>query len=281
MTQVFGTPWARAIPVGIVLVMVRRHLSSYFRRPTHRRSPRRPECATPVAVISARGVSKDFLLPHLRLQHDQELLRQHVSRADGSWRCSTRCGTSSFTIKAREVFGICHAAHQSGKSISSRSSPASARPTSGHVSVGGRLVPFIELGVGFNAELAGRENVYLNGAMMGFSKAEVDEIYDDVVAFAELEEYMDQKLKNSSSGMQVRIAFSLATRAKGDILLVDEVLAVGDAAFQRKCFEYFRTLKSGGHHRRVRDAQHGSGARVLRSRHPHRRQESPRRRRDS
>ena len=118
-------------------------------------------------------------------------------------------------------------------------------PTSGRVTVRGRLVPFLELGVGFNAELTGRENVYLNGAMMGFSRGEVDEIYDDIVAFAELEESMDQKLKNYSSGMQVRIAFPLATRARGDILLVDEVLAVGDVAFQRKCFEHFRALKSG------------------------------------
>ena len=118
-------------------------------------------------------------------------------------------------------------------------------PTAGRVTVSGRLVPFIELGVGFNAELSGRDNVYLNGAMMGFSKAEVDAIYDDIVAFAELEASMDQKLKNYSSGMQVRIAFSLATRARGDVLLINEVLAVGDTAFQRKCFDHFRTLKSG------------------------------------
>ncbi|MEI6725469.1 MAG: Wzt carbohydrate-binding domain-containing protein, partial [Actinomycetes bacterium] len=93
------------------------------------------------------------------------------------------------------------------------------------------------------AELTGRENVYLNGALLGFSKAEVDEMYDDIVAFAELEEYMDQKLKNYSSGMQVRIAFAVSTRARADVLLVDEVLAVGDTAFQRKCFEHFHALK--------------------------------------
>jgi ABC-2 type transport system ATP-binding protein len=104
-------------------------------------------------------------------------------------------------------------------------------------------VPFIELGVGFNPELTGRENVYLNGAMLGFSRKEIDAMYDDIVAFAELERFMDQKLKNYSSGMQVRLAFSMATRSEADILLVDEVLAVGDADFQRKCFEYFRTLK--------------------------------------
>ncbi len=116
-------------------------------------------------------------------------------------------------------------------------------PTSGEVSVVGKVVPFIELGVGFNPELTGRENVYLNGALLGFSKSEVSAMYDDIVAFAELEGYMDQKLKNYSSGMQVRIAFSVATRAEADILLIDEVLAVGDAAFQRKCYEHFRALK--------------------------------------
>src|SRR5690606_5036446 len=105
------------------------------------------------------------------------------------------------------------------------------------------LVPFIELGVGFNPELTGRENVFLNGALLGFSKKEIAEKYDDIVAFAELEDFMDQKLKNYSSGMQVRLAFSVATRAEADILLIDEVLAVGDADFQRKCFHYFKTLK--------------------------------------
>jgi ABC-2 type transport system ATP-binding protein len=113
----------------------------------------------------------------------------------------------------------------------------------GSIGVDGKLVPFIELGVGFNAELTGRENVYLNGAMLGFSQAEVEAMYDDIVAFAELERFMDQKLKNYSSGMQVRLAFSMATRAQADVLLVDEVLAVGDADFQRKCFAFFRSLK--------------------------------------
>src|SRR4029079_5287087 len=107
----------------------------------------------------------------------------------------------------------------------------------------GKLVPFIELGVGFSPELSGRDNVYLNGALLGFSEKEIDEQYDDIVAFAELEQFMDQKLKNYSSGMQVRLAFSMAVRAKADILLVDEVLAVGDADFQRKCFNYFKSLK--------------------------------------
>lgn len=108
-------------------------------------------------------------------------------------------------------------------------------------------MPFIELGVGFNGELTGRENVYLNGALLGYSEREINERYNDIVEFAELQEFMDQKLKNYSSGMQVRLAFSVATRlAESDILLIDEVLAVGDVAFQRKCFQYFKHLKKMG-----------------------------------
>jgi len=119
-------------------------------------------------------------------------------------------------------------------------------PTKGTVQINGKLTPFIELGVGFNPELSGRDNVFLNGALLGFSRKQMEAMYDDIVAFAELHDFMETKLKNYSSGMQVRLAFSIAIRAKSDILLIDEVLAVGDAAFQQKCFEYFRNLKENG-----------------------------------
>ena len=115
-------------------------------------------------------------------------------------------------------------------------------PDSGNIIINGSLVPFIELGVGFNPELTGRENVYMNGAMLGFSNEEMDKMFDDIVEFAELAPFMDQKLKNYSSGMQVRLAFSIAIRARGDILILDEILAVGDAAFQEKCNQYFASL---------------------------------------
>ncbi len=116
-------------------------------------------------------------------------------------------------------------------------------PERGTVAVDGKLVSFIELGVGFNPELTGKENVYLNGAMLGFTAEEIDAMYDDIVEFAELSEFMNQKLKNYSSGMQVRLAFSVAIKAQGDILILDEVLAVGDEAFQRKCNDYFLERK--------------------------------------
>jgi ABC-2 type transport system ATP-binding protein len=148
----------------------------------------------------------------------------------------------SFDVKKGEFFGIV-GRNGSGKSTLLKILAGIYQPSKGKVSIGGKLVPFIELGVGFNSELSGRENVYLNGAMLGFSESEITDIYDEIVSFAELERFMDQKLKNYSSGMQVRLAFSMAIRAEADILLVDEVLAVGDASFQRKCFEYFKELK--------------------------------------
>ena len=148
----------------------------------------------------------------------------------------------SFEIEKGEFFGIV-GRNGSGKSTLLKTIAGIYQPNQGSVEVDGRLVPFIELGVGFNHELTGRENVYLNGALLGFSNQEVDAMYDEIVAFAELEDFMEEKLKNYSSGMQVRLAFSIAIRAKSDILLLDEVLAVGDEAFQRKCENYFKQLK--------------------------------------
>jgi ABC-2 type transport system ATP-binding protein len=148
----------------------------------------------------------------------------------------------SFEIKKGEFYGIV-GRNGSGKSTLLKMIAGIYQPNSGTIEVQGKLVPFIELGVGFNPELTGRENVYLNGALLGFTRKEVEAQYQEIVEFAELEKFMDQQLKNYSSGMQVRLAFAMAVRAKADILLIDEVLAVGDADFQRKCFEYFKQLK--------------------------------------
>ena len=147
-----------------------------------------------------------------------------------------------FEIKKGEFFGIV-GRNGSGKSTLLKILAGTYYPEKGHVIINGDLIPFIELGVGFNPELTGRENVYMNGALLGFSNKEMDAMYDDIWDFAELKDFQDQKLKNYSSGMQVRLAFSIAIRAHGDILLLDEVLAVGDTAFQRKCFNYFSELK--------------------------------------
>ena len=144
----------------------------------------------------------------------------------------------NFEVHQGDFFGIV-GRNGSGKSTLLKIISQIYVPEQGSVMVKGKLVPFIELGVGFNPELTGRENVYLNGALLGFTHEEIDAMYDDIVEFAELEDFMDQKLKNYSSGMQVRLAFSVAIKAQGDILVLDEVLAVGDEAFQRKCDNFF------------------------------------------
>ena len=151
----------------------------------------------------------------------------------------------SFEVEKGDFFGIL-GRNGSGKSTLLKIISEIYVPEKGTVTIDGKLVSFIELGVGFNPELTGRENVYMNGAMLGFSTAEIDAMYDDIVDFAELHEFMNQKLKNYSSGMQVRLAFSVAIKAQGDILILDEVLAVGDEAFQRKCNDYFQERKKSG-----------------------------------
>ena len=110
----------------------------------------------------------------------------------------------------------------------------------------GRLSTFIELGVGFNPDLAARDNVLINGIMLGLSPKEALRRFDAIIEFAELEEFVDLKLKNYSSGMQVRLAFSVMIQVDADVLLIDEVLAVGDAAFQQKCFDVFQRMKDEG-----------------------------------
>lgn len=195
----------------------------------------------PIA-ISVKNVSKDFVLPHEKVDSIKGAFVNPFRRR-GTAETQHALKDISFDIPEGEFFGIV-GRNGSGKSTLLKIIAGIYRPTKGKVSVKGRLVPFIELGVGFNPELTGRENVYLNGALMGFSTKEVDAKYESIVDFAELERFMDQKLKNYSSGMQVRLAFSVATvLADSDVLLIDEVLAVGDADFQRKCFEYFKMLK--------------------------------------
>lgn len=194
-------------------------------------------------VISVQNVSKDFVLPHEKVDSVKNLF-VNPFRKRGTSEAQHALKDISFTIYEGEFFGIV-GRNGSGKSTLLKIIAGIYQPSKGQLSVTGRLVPFIELGVGFNPELTGRENVYLNGSLMGFSTKEVAAKYDAIVEFAELKRFMDQKLKNYSSGMQVRLAFSVATiLADSDILLIDEVLAVGDADFQRKCFDYFRALKS-------------------------------------
>jgi ABC-2 type transport system ATP-binding protein len=194
-------------------------------------------------VVSVNKVSKDFKLPHQKHSSIKSLFTNMLSMGNKTFETQQALKNISFEVKKGEFFGIV-GRNGSGKSTLLKILAGIYQPTNGSVAIKGRLVPFIELGVGFNPELTGRENVYMNGALLGFSEIEIEMKYKAIVNFAELERFMDQKLKNYSSGMQVRLAFSVATiLAESDVLLIDEVLAVGDADFQRKCFEYFRKLK--------------------------------------
>lgn len=193
-------------------------------------------------VVSVSGVYKNFKLPHEQHNSIKSIFTNLNKKKVKGFEVQHALKDISFEVKKGEFFGIV-GRNGSGKSTLLKLIADIYQPTQGHIRKTGKLVPFIELGVGFNPELTGRENVYLNGALLGFTTKEIDKMYDNIVAFAELEKFMDQKLKNYSSGMQVRLAFSMATRSQADILVIDEVLAVGDADFQRKCFEYFRKLK--------------------------------------
>lgn len=195
-------------------------------------------------VVKVDHVSKFFKLP---TEATHSLRTSLVNRFRGikGYKEQHVLKDISFEVEEGDFFGIL-GRNGSGKSTLLKIISQIYVPEKGTVTVNGKLVSFIELGVGFNPELTGRENVYMNGAMLGFTTAEIDAMYDDIVQFAELEEFMNQKLKNYSSGMQVRLAFSVAIKAQGDVLILDEVLAVGDEAFQRKCNDYFMERKKSG-----------------------------------
>lgn len=195
-------------------------------------------------AVKVDHVSKFFKLP---TESTQSLRTSLVNRFRGikGYKEQNVLKDISFEVEKGDFYGIV-GRNGSGKSTLLKIISEIYIPEKGTVTIDGKLVSFIELGVGFNPELTGRENVYMNGAMLGFSTEEVDAMYDDIVEFAELGEFMNQKLKNYSSGMQVRLAFSVAIKAQGDILILDEVLAVGDEAFQRKCNDYFMERKHSG-----------------------------------
>ena len=193
------------------------------------------------AIVEISKLTKSFKIP---LEASSGVKQQLINILKGrkGYRVFTPLKDISFTINEGDFFGIV-GRKGSGKSTLLKTIAGIYTPNGGNVKVHGSLVPFIELGVGFNPELTGRENIFLNGALLGFSHEEMESMYSAIVEFAELEDFMEERLKNYSSGMQVRLAFSIAIRAHADILLLDEVLAVGDEAFQKKCYSYFDKLK--------------------------------------
>ena len=194
-------------------------------------------------IIEARGVEKAFRIPTHRIDSFKERMVHPFSSA--TYRTLHALRGTSFDIHQGEFFGIV-GRNGSGKSTLLKILASIYKADAGSIRMAGRLAPFIELGVGFNPDLTARENVTLNGVMMGLSQREARRRLDAVLEFAELQEFVDLKLKNYSSGMLVRLAFSVMIQAEADILLIDEVLAVGDAAFQQKCRDVFADMKDGG-----------------------------------
>ena len=202
----------------------------------------KPATSGPPPIV-AESVSKTFCVPQERTDtlkeralHPMRRTRQETFKA---------LEDITFDVRKGEFFGIA-GRNGSGKSTLLKCLAGIYGVDSGRIWMNGRLSPFIELGVGFNPDLAARDNVILNGIMMGLSPREARARYDAVIDFAELSEFEELKLKNYSSGMHVRLAFSVAIQVDADILLVDEVLAVGDAAFQQKCYDVFHRMRDEG-----------------------------------
>jgi ABC-type polysaccharide/polyol phosphate transport system ATPase subunit len=213
--------------------------------------------STPSSLPAVRvdAVSKDFSLPH---EHVNTLKERALHPFRGRSKDTLHALRDvSFDVAPGEFFGIV-GRNGSGKSTLLKCMAGIYATDGGAIYVNGRLSTFIELGVGFNPDLPARDNVMLNATMLGLSPREAARRFDEVIAFAELEEFVDLKLKNYSSGMEVRLAFSVMIQVDADILLIDEVLAVGDAAFQQKCFDEFARIRERG--RTVLLVTHDMGA---------------------
>src|SRR4051794_7203979 len=198
-----------------------------------------------VPAISVRDVSKTFRIPKDQLLTLKERALHPFQAFKGDYDVLSAVDDVNFEIGQGEFFGIV-GRNGSGKSTLLKCVAGIYDIDRGDIQVRGRLSPFIELGVGFNPDLTARDNVIVNAIMLGLSRKEARARFDEIIEFAELEEFVDLRLKNYSSGMHVRLAFSVAIRVDAEILLIDEVLAVGDAAFQQKCFDQFHRLKAEG-----------------------------------
>jgi ABC-type polysaccharide/polyol phosphate transport system ATPase subunit len=194
-------------------------------------------------AVAAQGVEKHFRLPEERSHTLKERALHPLRRSRHEELHVLK--DISFSVAPGEFFGIV-GRNGSGKSTLLKCLAGIYRTDSGRIWTNGRLSTFIELGVGFNPDLAAYDNVALNGVMLGLSAREAKARYERVIEFAELEEFQELKLKNYSSGMHVRLAFSVAIQVDADILVIDEVLAVGDAAFQQKCFDVFNRMRDEG-----------------------------------
>jgi len=211
--------------------------------------------SAPGPAVAVHNVSKAFRLPHQQY-HTLKERALHPFRAS-TYDVLQAVDDISFEVAEGEFFGIV-GRNGSGKSTLLKCLAGIYDIDAGDLRVDGRLSPFIELGVGFNPDLTARDNVMINAIMLGLTRQQARERFDDIIAFAELEEFLDLRLKNYSSGMTVRLAFSVAIQVDAEVLLIDEVLAVGDAAFQQKCFAEFQRMKEAG--RTILFVTHDMGA---------------------
>jgi ABC-type polysaccharide/polyol phosphate transport system ATPase subunit len=195
------------------------------------------------AAIEVANVSKSFRIPHEQRTYFKEYFLHPFRRTQ--YERNDALKDVSFSVEAGEFFGI-FGPNGSGKSTLLRILAGIYVPDSGRVRVNGLLSPFIELGVGFDLDLNARDNIRINATLAGLTKRQVDARFDEILEFAELERFVDQKLKNYSSGMLMRLAYSIAIQIPFDVLLLDEVLAVGDESFQKKCFATFDEFKGEG-----------------------------------
>lgn len=195
------------------------------------------------AAIEVAGVSKSFRIPHEQRTYFKEYFLHPFRRTTYERNDALRDVT--FSVEAGEFFGV-FGPNGSGKSTLLRILAGIYVPDAGVVRVNGLLSPFIELGVGFNLELNARDNIRINGTLAGLTERQIDERFDEILEFSELERFVDQNLKNYSSGMLLRLAYSIAIQIPFDVLLLDEVLAVGDENFQQKCFATFERFKEEG-----------------------------------
>jgi len=190
-------------------------------------------------AVTARGIWKEFRVYHEKNQSIKEIfIKRKRAEYDAFWALKD----VSFTVKQGITFGLI-GENGSGKSTMLKILAKILRPGRGEVEIKGKVSALLELGTGFHPELTGRENVYLNGSILGLSRREISKRFDDIVAFSELEQFIDSPVKTYSSGMYVRLGFAVATNVDPDVLLIDEILAVGDEAFQRKSLDKLYELK--------------------------------------
>ena len=194
-------------------------------------------------VIEVNNITKNFKIPIERRTQLKDYFIHPFRKA--KYRSFTALENVSFSVTEGEFLGII-GRNGSGKSTLLKIISNIYIPNKGDIVVQGKLIPFLELGVGFNPELTAKDNIYLNGVILGLTREQIKSKYSAIIEFSELQGFEETQLKNFSSGMQVRLAFSIAIQAEGDIYLLDEVLAVGDLSFQQKCFDMFRKLKKQG-----------------------------------